>query len=165
MIYVVTALPWEARPVIERYNLKRDDNCKFFPMFKGSNMCLIVSGIGKMASAIAAAYLLSGGNAGQDAAIVNIGVCGAVKQQYPIGTPVLIHKITDHETGRDYYSDILLEHPFAEGSVETHNQIVRREYIDSGQSRVCTDLWIWKPPAFSRQHPGFVSHQIYVIKS
>ena len=95
MIYVVTALPWEARPVIERYNLKRDDNCKFFPMFKGSNMCLIVSGIGKMASAIAAAYLLSGGNAGQDAAIVNIGVCGAVKQQYPIGTPVLIYKITD----------------------------------------------------------------------
>ncbi|NLO82447.1 MAG: hypothetical protein GX094_05230 [Clostridiales bacterium] len=165
MIYVVAALPWEARPIVERHKLKRDDGCKFFPLFKGNGMYLIVSGIGKMASAIATTYLLAGVNTDQGVAIVNIGVCGAASQKHSIGTPVLIHRIVDYETGREYYPDILLEHPFVEGSIATHNRLVRQKDVDSGQIQLCADFVDMEASGFFQAASKFLSpHQIYIIK-
>ncbi|MFO7153885.1 MAG: hypothetical protein DIU64_002850 [Caldicoprobacter oshimai] len=171
MIYIVTALPCEASPIVKRYDLKRDDACRHFPLYRGDDMFLIVSGVGKMASAIATAYLIAqnvkrdeaGGEEGL--AIINIGVCGALHQRYPIGTPLLIHKVIDHETGKQYFPDILIEHPFEEGSIETHNDVVRREDVLSGRVELQADLVDMEASGFFQAASRFLApHQIYVIK-
>jgi len=165
VIYIVTALPWEARPIIDRYNLRREGDPRYFPVFSGNDMRLIVSGVGKIASSIAATYLLAGEETGQDTAIVNIGLCGAVNQEHPIGTSVLVNKIVDHETGNEYYPDILLKHPFIEGSIETHSRVVRRENVDGGQTRILADYVDMEASGFYQAAVRFLSpHQIYVIK-
>ncbi len=170
MIYIVTALPCESSPFVEKYHLKRD-GCRYFPLYRGDGMSLIVSGVGKMASAIATTYLLAQnlkpGQAEEEEglAIINIGVCGAFHQRHPIGTPVLIHKVMDHETGKQYFPDILIEHPFKEGSVETHNNVVRREDVLSGRVELQADLVDMEASGFFQAASRFLApHQIYVIK-
>jgi len=170
MIYIVTALPCEASPFIERYGLKRDD-CRHFSLYRGQDMSLIVSGVGKMASAIATTYMLARnlkpGQAGgeEDLAIINIGVCGALHRRYLIGAPLLIHKVVDHETGKQYFPDILIEHPFEEGSVETHNHVIRRQDVLSGRVELQADLVDMEASGFFQAASRFLApHQIYVIK-
>lgn len=171
MIYIVTALPCEASPIIKRYGLKRDDACRYFPLYRADDIVLIVSGVGKMASAIATAYLLAQ-NVKHEAtgeeeslAIINIGVCGAFDQRYPIGASVLIHKVIDHETGRQYFPDILMEHPFEEESVETYSQVVRREDVLSGRVDLQADLVDMEASGFFQAASRFLApHQIYIVK-
>jgi nucleoside phosphorylase len=171
MIYIVTALPCEATPIVKKYDLKRDDACRHFTLYRGDDMFLIVSGVGKMASAIATAYLiaqnvkLDEAGAEEGLAIINIGVCGTLHQRYPIGTPLLIHKVIDHETGKQYFPDILIEHPFEEGSIETHNDVVRREDVLSGRVELQADLVDMEASGFFQAASRFLApHQIYVIK-
>ncbi|MDN5276579.1 MAG: hypothetical protein PWR01_544 [Clostridiales bacterium] len=171
MIYIVTALPCEASPIVKKYDLKRDDACRHFPLYRSDGMFLIVSGVGKMASAIATAYLIAQNvkrdeaGAEEGLAIINIGVCGTLNQRYPIGTPLLIHKVIDHETGKQYFPDILIEHPFEEGSIETHNDVVRREDVLSGRVELQADLVDMEASGFFQAASRFLApHQIYVIK-
>lgn len=170
MVYIVTALPCEASPIVRKYGLKRD-SCRYFPLYRGDGMCLIVSGVGKMSAAIATAYLLAydtglgqtGGEKGL--AIINIGVCGAFHQRYPIGTPLLVNKVIDHETGNQYFPDILIEHPFEEGSLETYNHVVRQEDVLSGRVEPQADLADMEASGFFQAASRFLSpHQIYIIK-
>ncbi|MBM7582595.1 nucleoside phosphorylase [Caldicoprobacter guelmensis] len=171
MIYVVTALPYEASPIIKKYGLKRDEACRHFPLYRADNMVLIVSGVGKLASAMATAYLLAQNMKHEEAkeeeslAVINIGVCGAVDQRYPIGTSVLIYKVIDHETGKQYFPDILIQHPFEEGSVETCNQVVRREDVLSSRVELQANLVDMEASGFFQAASRFLApHQIYIVK-
>lgn len=170
MVCIVTALPYEASPLIKKYYLKQEGS-RYFPIYRGNGISLIVSGVGKMASAIATTYLLAqnltpGQAEGQeDLAIINIGVCGAFHQRYSIGTPVLVHKIVDHETGKQYFPDILIEHAFEEGSLETHKDVVRREDVLDGRVKLQADLVDMEGSGFFQAASRFLApHQIYVIK-
>lgn len=117
MIYIVTALYVEAKPLIDWYNLKRDMEERVFQIFANDDMKLIITGVGKINSAIGTAHLLSHRCTLEDDCVVNIGICGSPTAD--LGEIYIINKIKDHETGKDFYPDMLVMHPFKEASIET----------------------------------------------
>jgi nucleoside phosphorylase len=86
MTYIVTALQSEAQPIIEFLNLSKKED-KNFPIFTNQNTTLIVSGIGKINSAIAVTYMNPLNK------IINIGICGS--PSHKIGDIYSIKKIID----------------------------------------------------------------------
>ena len=59
MLYIVTALYIEAKPLISLFNLKKDNIYTKFQVFSNKNIKLIISGTGKIKSATALTYLIS----------------------------------------------------------------------------------------------------------
>lgn len=106
MIYIVTALQIEASPIIEYFRLKRDMSINEYQVYKNSEIALIVGGVGKVKSAMAAVYLLAENKASKKDILLNIGFCGASAGRYPLGSLLLINKIKDMDTERDYYPDV-----------------------------------------------------------
>ncbi len=86
MTYIVTALISEAQPIIEFLNLTKKED-KNFPIFTNHNTTLIVSGMGKINSAIAVTYIKPTNK------IINIGICGS--NSHKIGDIYNIKKIID----------------------------------------------------------------------
>jgi nucleoside phosphorylase len=86
MTYIVTALKSEAQPIIEFLNLIKKEN-KNFPIFINQDTTLIISGMGKINSAIAATYIKPANK------IINIGICGSNSKK--IGNLYKIKKIID----------------------------------------------------------------------
>ena len=98
MINLVIALDCEARPIIEHYKLKRDQE-HVFPVYRSENMQLIVSGVGKLNAATATAYLA--GMTPESTSWLNIGIAG--HKEHAIGNIYAAHKITDHVTQQNWY--------------------------------------------------------------
>jgi nucleoside phosphorylase len=89
MRYIVTALKSEAQPIIDHLNLQKDSN----NIYKNSDTKLIISGIGKLNSAIATTNLLSTNILADDDMILNFGMCGS--SYHEVGTLLNINKIID----------------------------------------------------------------------
>lgn len=124
MVYIAVALGIEAKPIIKYFNLKRDNNIKKLQVFKNERITLIVTGVGILKSAIALTYILSQENIKENDIFLNIGICGAKSEKYQIGEVVLCNKIVNSELKRGYYPDMIFNHPFREGSLESFNTTI-----------------------------------------
>ena len=113
MIYIACAIYKEAKPLIEKYNLKRIDDGKF-QIFRNDTVTLIITGSGQTNAAIALTYLLAKMRCTQDDFVVNIGICAGLKE---IGKAFFINKITDVATNRSYYPDVFYKHSFEEAEI------------------------------------------------
>lgn len=109
MIQLVMALPAEARPLIEFYDLKKEVSNGLFPIFRGDNISLVVSGVGKIAAAAATAYLHSSTGEHRDCIWLNIGVAGHA--YWRCGSGVLASRIMDSSTRRCWHLHQLLDIP------------------------------------------------------
>jgi len=100
---IVTALPCEARPLIDFYRLSKLELNTQFECYSNSDktLFLIVSGIGNINIAAATSYifLLSGGV--PNSCFLNLGIAG--HQHYTIGELFLAHKITDSLSKKSFY--------------------------------------------------------------
>ena len=74
MLYIVTALYIEAKPLISLFNLKKDNSYTKFQVFSNENVKLIISGTGKVKSATALTYLISKEDIKKNDYIVNIWI-------------------------------------------------------------------------------------------
>ncbi|MCX7884734.1 MAG: nucleoside phosphorylase [Caloramator sp.] len=106
MVFIVTALMLEASPLIEYYNLKKDMNINNYQVYKNEDITLIISGVGKIKAAMAAVYILSNFKCKKEDILVNIGFCGANSLKYNLGELIIINKIKDIDSGKDYYPDV-----------------------------------------------------------
>lgn len=107
MLLIVTALMIEAAPLISHFDLKRDMSAHAFPVYHNNAVMLIISGVGKVRSAMATTWLTASVKADAESLIlVNIGFCGTSRQACPVGQLVLAGKVTDMDTGRAYYPDL-----------------------------------------------------------
>ncbi|MEA4890427.1 MAG: nucleoside phosphorylase [Clostridiaceae bacterium] len=106
MILIVTALKLEAEPLIAYYHLKRDMTIHAYPVYGNADMRLIIGGVGKVRSAMAAAFLLSGSPDAKQDILCNIGFCGTGSRSVKPGTMIAVWKVTDMDTQRDYYPDV-----------------------------------------------------------
>lgn len=113
MLYLITALDAEARPLIEHYSLKRDTALPY-TLYHNDSMVLLVSGMGVMNAAMATSALLGWRIPRSEDMLINIGICGA-PLSYPISEALLIHQII--EPNRYYYPDILYTHSLKESSL------------------------------------------------
>lgn len=113
MIYLITALDAEARPLCEYYRLKRDTSLPY-TLYRNEEIVLVVSGMGRTNALMAVSALLGWRVPEVTDILINIGICGA-PSTYAIGEVLLIHQILDGD--RRYYPDILYPHRLRETSM------------------------------------------------
>ncbi len=108
MLRYVVALQAEARALVERFGLEPAGEGPF-PIYRGEDAWLIVSGPGKAASAAATTYLhlVSGGEMGR--AWLNVGLGGHSTR--PVGEGVIAHKISDGASGASWYPQLVVDSP------------------------------------------------------
>ncbi|AZV46233.1 hypothetical protein C3L23_02780 [Nautilia sp. PV-1] len=98
MLNIVTALKIEADPIINYFQLKSRNG-----IYQNENINLIITGQGKIKCAVNTALLLSK----HRFPTLNIGLAGSNKHE--TGRGFFIHKITDTDTGFNYFPDYFNE--------------------------------------------------------
>lgn len=121
MQFIVTALRAEAVPLIRKFGLKQNTSSRPFQRFESKEIILVVSGVGKILSAIATTWILNQGKRGESSTALNFGLCGCSNRKIPLGSLAIINKITDHGSGRNFYPELLLRHPFIESALTTYD--------------------------------------------
>jgi len=101
MIHFVTATISEARPLIEEYKLKKDINSNNFQLFCNEKYSLIVSGIGKINSALSVSHTFFNLNQKLNNIWINIGIAGHINEK--IGKLILVNKVIDSGTKKSFY--------------------------------------------------------------
>ena len=134
MLYIVTALYIEAKPLILSFNLKKDNSYTKFQVFSNEDVKLIISGTGKVKSATALTYLISKEDIKKNDYIANIGFVASNKNSQ-LGDIVYVSKIQNAYSDFDFYPEMIYKHNFLEGSLTTFDNIVEKkieniEYID-----------------------------------
>ena len=135
MLYIVTALYIEAKPLISLFNLKKDNTYTKFQVFSNKNIKLIISGTGKIKSATALTYLISNKDIKENEYIINIGFIASLNNNSQLGDIVYISKIQNAYSDTTFYPEIIYKHNFLEGSLTTFDKIIDNkieniEYID-----------------------------------
>ena len=101
---LIVALPSEARPIIDRFRLRHNNQADGVKIYHGNDMRLIVSGVGRIASAAAVGYIAGATPADVRHTWVNIGIAGHL--YLPVGSVGLAHSIIDHASAKTYYPSI-----------------------------------------------------------
>ncbi|MDZ4725456.1 MAG: phosphorylase [Leptospira sp.] len=104
------ALPAEAKPWIEALEAKPEKKQGHFRYYHSENHSIIISGVGKIAMAMAVtefAQKFKNLCNQRNFQIWNLGICGSANNEYLIGDFFWIHKIIDDSTGREYFPDRL----------------------------------------------------------
>ncbi len=100
-IFIFTALPCEAKPLIQHWQLSRHPHKHPFTIFSNSEKVIVISGIGKTAMAGAVGYALALSPNQQNSLLINLGICG--HQYFKLGSVFLADKIVDAESGKKFY--------------------------------------------------------------
>jgi nucleoside phosphorylase len=93
LIAIIMATKLEAVPFLESFSLEQEGD-KLFPVYRNSNMILIVSGIGKGNAAIATTYAILRYN---PAWCCTLGAAGAVKATFALGDVCHIDKVIEYD--------------------------------------------------------------------
>lgn len=107
--FVFVALPCEARPFIRAWRLKRQLANQPFAIYGNPEIVLVISGIGKIAMAAAVAHTMAQFNPPAPPIMLNIGIAGHRSQ--PIGRCFLVDKVTDADTKRCFYPQLVFDSP------------------------------------------------------
>jgi hypothetical protein len=109
MMLFVTAFDAEARPLIDRFRLKRQPDYGF-PVYAGGDAWLVVCGLGRSNAAAATAHLHGRAGFPQNATWINLGIAG--HPEIAQGEARLVHKLTDAQSGRNWYPSIVVPSPW-----------------------------------------------------
>jgi nucleoside phosphorylase len=131
-VLIVTALPCEAKPLIEQWQAKplREHPCaERFQVFCVRGIYLATTGIGKVRAAIATSTLLAGifptiFNGEAAPLVVNIGIAGSSDPTIALGTLAYCNKIRDVATNTRFYPDMIIKHSLRESPLDTHDHPV-----------------------------------------
>jgi len=107
--YFFAALPCEAKPLISHFKLKKEHSITAFTIYRNADITLTVTGIGKSAMAAGVAYTMALFPAPRLPVMLNIGIAGHSSHQ--LGAVFALEKITDQETGRSYYPQLVISPP------------------------------------------------------
>lgn len=146
MIYIFSALYCEAGSLIRHFRLKKEGKARPFDEFvnETEKIRLVLTGVGSVAAASAVSSCCTRYAVGEGDFIVNYGCCAGEAER---GTMFLCNKLTEMETGRTFYPDILYRHPFREAALITGSQVVKNGLTGqtcSGDTRsdevICYDM-------------------------
>lgn len=156
MIHIFMALYAEARPMIERLELKKINSGFKFTQYASDELCLTITGAGGIAASTAVGAVCASRELCETDFVVNIGTCAGSRER--IGSLYMIHKLTDAVTGRTFYPDILYRHGMAEAELVT----VPLAKSDQTQSE---DLFDMEGAAVYQAASYFVGpHQLQFLK-
>lgn len=137
-INLVVALPAEAKPLINKMNLQRDQRNKRLPLYTGDGICLIITGPGASASA-QGVHALQSLRPYAGTQWINVGICG--HGSLDVGTPLLIDHIIDGQSGEKW--SLLIPHP-------PTNRVGSLTCVHEAQSEYATDM------AYDMESSGFI---------
>lgn len=162
MIFISTALYCEAEPFIIHLKLKKDTRISKYQIFRNDRFTLCITGTGVISATVAVTYMLTYFNAGNHDIFINVGICGSKNPKLKVGDTFLCNKIIHHDTNRCFYPDILFNHTFSEGILETFSSPVnahmkydiQSDIVDMEGSGVFQAASVFFPP-----------HSIFLIKT
>jgi nucleoside phosphorylase len=111
MLIWVCALHCEAKPVIDFYRLKKSQDQHAFDIYRGDDMVCVVSGIGKIASAAACAWIAASYSGETSFAWINLGTAGGAEHE--IGELLQLNQVVDADSGQCYYPAPVAVSPLA----------------------------------------------------
>ena len=137
MITIYCALYVEAQYLIQHYELKKATESRHFQIFFNEKwkIRLVITGVGKLNATVAMAEISTIYPPAEEDLMVNYGSCAAEGMLMPgegeggggacvpLGSIIMVNKLTDAESGRTFYPDMIYRHPFAEGEVVTSAQV------------------------------------------
>ncbi len=109
LINFIIALGCEAQPLIDHLGLKRSSEARGVKLYRHNHYRLIVSGVGKAASASAVRYIAGNEPSGSRHIWLNIGIAGHA--HLPKGAPGIAHFIIDTATGGSFSPLIAFQPP------------------------------------------------------
>lgn len=115
MIYIFTALSFEAAPFIKLLDLKADKSLPGLRVFKNVDVFLTVTGTGALKAASAAAAVMGAKGFSPNDMILNFGICAGREK----GLLYSVNKITDSASGREYYPDMIYKTDLPEKALLT----------------------------------------------
>lgn len=101
MLIWIAALHCEAKPVIDHYKLKKSPSHHAFDLYQNDDMQCVISGLGKIATASATAWVAGINQHTPGMAWINIGIAGAA--EYALGSAWWVNKISDRASGQSYF--------------------------------------------------------------
>jgi adenosylhomocysteine nucleosidase len=130
-VFIYTALPCEAKPLVEHFKLKKETAVKPFDIYVHRHICLTVTGLGKSAMAAGVAYSQALYPSVENPVMINIGIAG--HQNHVVGSLFLIDKITDSDSCRSWYPPLVFSSPCPTGSIKTAS----RPQLDYNHPDLC----------------------------
>ena len=149
---LVCALYLEAKPFIQTFQLKPVQTLASFQVFEGDSYALIISGIGKAASAAATSFLVALYPYAQG--VINVGICGGRGKK--VGDMFLIDQIIDNDSERSFYPDVI-------GSQLERSSLMTLSQADTQQNFECL-VDMEASGFFESASYFFPAHAIQVIK-
>jgi adenosylhomocysteine nucleosidase len=116
-IFIYTALPCEAKPLVAHFKLKKETAIPAFAVYSKADICLTVTGPGKNAMAAGIAYTQALFASARQPVLLNIGIAG--HKDHTLGALFLIDKIIDRDSGKKHYPPLLFNPPCATDSLQT----------------------------------------------
>lgn len=117
LIFIYTALPCEAKPLVEYFGLKKATSIQPFAVYFNHDICLTVTGLGKSAMAAGVAYSQALFASVEYPVLVNIGIAG--HKYHELGSLFLIDKITDADSRKSYYPPLVFTPPCSTANIQT----------------------------------------------
>ena len=127
-VFLYVALPCEAKPLVKHFNLKKETTIKVFSVYRNTEICLTVSGLGKSAMAAAVAYTQALYGKTQNAVLLNIGIAG--HRTHLLGKIFCIEKIIDSDNGKYYYPQLVAHLPCPTQTLSSVS-IAKNEYPEN----------------------------------
>ena len=112
----LTALKAEAKPLIKRFNLKKDLKTH---LFINNNISLLITGVGKQKTKARLKSIINQKNNWDETVLINLGIAGGEKNKTKIGSIYFINRIIDEENGNIFFPDIIIKHNLIEMSLTT----------------------------------------------
>jgi len=116
-IFIYTALPCEAKPLVEYFSLKKEVGIQPFAVYLNHDICLTVTGLGKSAMAAGVAYTQALFAPVEHPVMLNIGIAG--HKDHPLGGLFLIDKIIDGDSQKSYYPSLIFTPTCCTSSIQT----------------------------------------------
>lgn len=138
MTLLSVALFAEAKPFIEKLNMKRDMSFKHYQLFVSENYALLITGVGKMNACAAVTEALV--YLKNITLAVNVGT--AASAGYMTGSVFVINRLLDESSGRAYYPDM-------------YNLDAPEEALTTVEKVVCGDRLVSYPGLVDMEGAGF----------
>ncbi|MGJ0485820.1 MAG: hypothetical protein ACR65R_15010 [Methylomicrobium sp.] len=116
-IFIHTALPCEARPLIAHFRLKKDLISHPFEIYSHDGVCLTITGIGKCSMAAGVAFTQARAGDPDKPIMLNVGIAG--HPDHDLGCAFMAGKIIDADTSKNYYPPLAFPPPCEVETVRT----------------------------------------------
>jgi len=117
-VYIFVALVCEAKPLIQKYALKKLPQSHPFELYGNADILVVITGVGKVAMAGAVTYSLALFQQLQNPVLINLGIAGHKSKS--LGSIYLADKIVDAENSKkSFYPQFVGDFPIPSTNLRT----------------------------------------------